>query len=255
MDLKEAAESKGARHYWEKARLHIVKRMLKKILPANRQSVGVLDLGCGDLYVASNLNSAFQVPVLAVDNAFTDSQIAQATEIYANSEIWVARTIEELPETGRPISHVLLLDVIEHVADDTALLTMLHNSPRLCAGAFVLITVPAFQSVFSAHDVYLGHYRRYTRKKLLSTVRKAGFEPGRSGYFFLSLLFARALKRLLCPEKKAQSELTQGTVSPLLSALLAGMLKIDYFVGVFFRNLGIYLPGLSTFVICRKPAS
>ncbi len=56
---------------------------------------------------------------------------------------------------------VALLDVVEHVEQDRALLADL--AARMDAGSSLVLTVPALQWAFSSWDTELGHYRRYSR--------------------------------------------------------------------------------------------
>jgi hypothetical protein len=62
--------------------------------------------------------------------------------------------------------------------------------------ALVLVTVPAFQALWSGHDVFLEHKRRYTMAGLHRTLGKAGLEAIRSRYFFSALLPAIGAMRL-----------------------------------------------------------
>ena len=62
--------------------------------------------------------------------------------------------------------------------------------------ALVLVTVPAFQALWSGHDVFLEHKRRYTMAGLHRTLGKAGLEVTRSRYFFCALLPAIGAMRL-----------------------------------------------------------
>src|SRR4051812_25318096 len=57
-----------------------------------------------------------------------------------------------------------------------------------CRAARLLVTVPAFQFLWSGHDVFLEHKRRYTLASLHSTIESAGLEIIRSRYFFGVLL-------------------------------------------------------------------
>jgi hypothetical protein len=84
----------------------------------------------------------------------------------------------------------LALDVIEHVPDDVAFLRTLraHATVR----STLIVTVPAYQRLFSAHDRYLGHYRRYSRRQLASSLEQSGWTPVHLGGFFLTLLPPRA---------------------------------------------------------------
>ena len=80
---------------------------------------------------------------------------------------------------------ILMMDVLEHVPDDTALLKQYTDS--MSKGGKVLITVPAFQFLWSGHDVFLEHYRRYTISMIEDLVKNAGLKPVKSRYFFGSL--------------------------------------------------------------------
>jgi hypothetical protein len=59
---------------------------------------------------------------------------------------------------------VLLNDVLEHVPDDFRLFSELLAI--LPPGAFLVITVPAEEALWSPHDVGLSHYRRYEVARL-----------------------------------------------------------------------------------------
>ena len=60
---------------------------------------------------------------------------------------------------------VVLLDVLEHQADDRAFLRELFAKSR--PGALLVLTVPALQALWSPWDVALGHIKRYDKKALL----------------------------------------------------------------------------------------
>ena len=87
---------------------------------------------------------------------------------------------------------ILLLDVLEHVEDDGALLEVslkaLINSGRL------LITVPAHPFLFSEHDVFLKHYRRYTSRVLLQLAQRNGLAIEEHFSFYTSLFIARIVQ-------------------------------------------------------------
>jgi hypothetical protein len=88
-----------------------------------------------------------------------------------------------------------MMDVLEHVADDTALLR--EYTQTMPAAGRIVITVPAFQFLWSGHDVFLEHHRRYTLTEVEALVRRAGLKPIKSCYFFASLFPAVALLRIL----------------------------------------------------------
>jgi SAM-dependent methyltransferase len=91
-----------------------------------------------------------------------------------------------------PFELITMLDVVEHVADDLELLRA--AVPLLAPRGRLLITVPAFPSLWSAHDEMLHHQRRYTRSTLRRVVAEAGFAIDHLS-FFNTLLFPVALAR------------------------------------------------------------
>ena len=91
---------------------------------------------------------------------------------------------------------VAMLDVLEHIEDDTAFLA--HLAQRMQPGATLVVTVPALQWAFTSWDTELGHYRRYSRRQLRSALTTAGLDVQRSQYIFpelLPLLVVRKFKR------------------------------------------------------------
>ena len=81
------------------------------------------------------------------------------------------------------------------VEDDVALLR--QYTDKMPASGHILITVPAFQTLWSGHDLFLEHYRRYNKKQLEETIRAAGLKVVHTNYFFATLLPLVALSRLV----------------------------------------------------------
>ena len=77
---------------------------------------------------------------------------------------------------------VLMMDVLEHVPDDTALLR--SYAARVQPGTRFLITVPAHKWMWSGHDVFLEHYRRYTLREVEALISRAGLTRVATSYYF-----------------------------------------------------------------------
>jgi SAM-dependent methyltransferase len=71
-----------------------------------------------------------------------------------------------------PFDAVYSINVLEHIPDDHGLLRDLCE--RLVPGGRLLLYTPAFDVLFSANDVRVGHVRRYRRSTLSAAVRNAG---------------------------------------------------------------------------------
>ena len=77
---------------------------------------------------------------------------------------------------------VLMMDVLEHVDDDRGLLR--HYAAKVPSGAHFLVTVPAFRFLWSGHDVFLEHKRRYRLGEIEAAMRDAGLQVVRGAYYF-----------------------------------------------------------------------
>jgi hypothetical protein len=120
-------------------------------------------------------------------------------------------------------SYILLMDVLEHLDDD---LGMLREIRERCHGANrYFITVPAFQGVWSYHDVQLGHKRRYTRTTLRGLLDGAGFRIERI-YYIYGLLFPLVWAyRRLRPHAAPRSD--KGPVHPFANRLLRDVITAE----------------------------
>lgn len=264
MDLREAALTDfvvSTRHPWERARIEVVRSLLREQAPRLfRERATVLDVGCGDTFLVENL--AAEMPAttfLAVDPMFTQDVLDAYAHRHAEraTRIHVFRTLEEAAaSSSEPIDCVLLLDVIEHVEDDIGLLRTLCAHPGVHRDTLFLITVPAFQSLFSAHDVFLGHYRRYDSAMLADHARRGGLAAVTCGYFFGGLLLPRLF--ILMFEKATGRSSAKGIGdwrgSALLGSLMKHALLADFRITHTLRRLGISVPGLSTYALCRTSA-
>src|SRR5208337_1627345 len=186
MDVKErnSNDPNFKRHPWEIIRLEFVLNILKRIYKNRKLPVNILDVGGGDLYVATGISGFFpDCKVVSVDTAYENC--------FDLPKIRTVNSIEKIPcET---YSLVLLLDVLEHVEDDKGFLKHIikhYASPD----TFILITVPLHPFLFSEHDVNLGHKRRYTCGELIQQLQGAGLEIIDSGNLFSSLFFFRTMQ-------------------------------------------------------------
>jgi SAM-dependent methyltransferase len=89
---------------------------------------------------------------------------------------------------------VLLMDVLEHVDNDVGLLK--EYVGKVPPGSRFLITVPAFQFLWSGHDDFLEHKRRYTLRQLEAAVRNAGLRVRCGAYYFGAVFPVAAALRL-----------------------------------------------------------
>ena len=117
-----------------------------------------------------------------------------------------------------------MMDVLEHVDDDVALLKQYSRS--LPKHGRVLITVPAFQFLWSGHDEFLNHRRRYTRSMLKAIVNDAGLDVIRCRYYYGFLFPVVALMRLYESRKLKHGKTTPKSVLRKHSKLMNNTLTV-----------------------------
>ena len=142
---------------------------------------------------------------------------------------------------------VLLIDVLEHVDDDIALLA--EYVAKVPSGSRFLISVPAFMFLWSGHDVFLEHKRRYTLLQIEAVARAAGLNVTRGCYYFGLVLPIAALLRLVQRfgrQRPPGSQLARH--HPLVNALLTFLCDLEL-RWMTHNRLG----GLSAFCLAEKP--
>jgi uncharacterized UPF0146 family protein len=257
MDLVETKRHELlVRHPWERARLTLADELIRRHVTL-RPADAVIDIGCGDTFVSEQLARRYpDVQFYAVDSAFTDELIEELRALLTVPNVSLFRTLDAVT-IARPAALVLLMDVIEHVPDDVAFLGDICRRPLVGDGTWFLMTVPSFQSLFSSHDRFLGHYRRYTVRSFRQLFRQMKLQSAEEGYFFATLLPIRLLQLLKervfgSPDTFAGLSGWQGSEST--SRLVASALTLDGRITISLARAGVRIPGLSNFALCRKSA-
>src|SRR5689334_3745073 len=134
----------------------------------------VLDIGAGSgIFSKRLLEAGVCRRAVCVDPAYEGDR----TEMHCGRQLAFLRHVECVTQ-----DLILMMDVIEHVDDDVGFIRAYTD--RMPRGGVLLVTVPAFRFLWSGHDVFLEHKRRYTMAGLHRTIRKAGLDVIRSQYFF-----------------------------------------------------------------------
>jgi 2-polyprenyl-3-methyl-5-hydroxy-6-metoxy-1,4-benzoquinol methylase len=259
MDLVELAKQNiTSRHPWETVRIKIVgkkiEQLLKKLGKLN-QPITILDVGSGDAYVIDQLANRFKnANFVAVDTYYNEDIINTLKGGFINKDrIELFSTWESFAERNIPIDLVLLLDVIEHVPDD---IEFMQDINKFVKNEFhFIITVPAFQSLFTQHDYFLKHYRRYNNALLKKNVRAAQWTPLDTGYFYMIALIMRSLgklKEMVSKNKVSDKGISEWNKSNEFTHFVEGVLWFDYNISTMFRTIGIKLPGLSNYTVGKR---
>lgn len=260
MDLAEAKVrgfTAGSRHPWERARLALAAQLIARYVPLRPGDV-VLDVGCGDTFVVESLAKQYpHVSFFAVDSAFTPDLMAMFEQRLTVPNVSLFASLDAVPSTSAA-ALVLLMDVLEHVEDDHAMLRNVTARPCVTGDTRWLITVPAYAGLFCSHDRFLGHYRRYSTRTFQALMTESGLAPIVSGHLFSSLVPVRLLQtlgeRLSRPPDQSPTGLATWRGGEWLARCLASVLEWDGRMGLTLLRLGISIPGLSNFAICRTSA-
>ena len=234
MDLKEE-DILGAdigRHWYYRSKAAALRRAVGGLAPRH-----LLDVGAGSGFFSRHL----------LERTAAESALCVDIGYPADRDDDVAgKPVRYRRDTGTTdCDLVLMMDVLEHVDDDRWLVR--HYADKVPSGAYFLVTVPAFAFLWSGHDVFLEHKRRYRLPEIETVMRDAGLEIARGCYYF-GFVFPLAAAVRLADRNTTEprsSLTTQGALTNrVLTALCAAELPL------FPSNR---LAGLSCFVLARKP--
>jgi SAM-dependent methyltransferase len=229
-------------HWWYRGRRRVIRAELDRLgLPP---TAAILDAGCGSGRTLEEL-----VDYGAVKAIELDPQAAAAARARGCGEVREGR-LEQLPWPDASFDLVTCLDVIEHTPDDRLTLRELRRVTR--PGGALLVTVPAYQVLWSAHDEANHHFRRYSRRSLRAAATEGGWRVERLTSFN-SLLFAPAAAVRLATRRRASAD--ERSDLDLGPAWLNRVLELPLAAEAALIGRGRTLPaGLSLLAILRNPA-
>ena len=226
-------------HWWFLGRRHVLAKLLASLgLPAKAR---ILEAGCG---VGGNIEMLAGLG--RVDAFEPDGPSRQ----YVGDRLGLTPAEGFLPDQVpyKPASFdaVCAFDVVEHVEDDRGSVAALADLVK--PGGYLVVTVPAYAWMWSAHDEVHHHKRRYTKPQILRIVQEAGLEPVKASYFN-SILFplaaavrmAKKLARIDSADDKLPAAPLNALFRKIFSAEADWLTRHD-------------LPfGLSVIIIGRRP--
>jgi len=231
-------------HWWYRGRRRIIRAELDKLpLPAHAR---VLDAGCGSGRTLEEL-----APYGEVSGIELSPDAAAVARSRGQFDVRLGR-LEELPWDDGIFDLITCLDVIEHTPDERVALSELR---RVCKpGGWLLVTVPAYQALWSEHDEANHHYRRYVRRTLRSAAQDAGWQVARMTSFNTLLLGPAAIVRL---SQRRRMRHANGDYKPDLElgpVWLNGVLERPLRIEARWLAGGASLPaGLSLLGVMRNP--
>jgi hypothetical protein len=247
VDLVERDADSSERHPWEVSRFRFFLSLMERLEPGG--TARILDVGSGDAWFARQLRAhlpeSSSITCWDINYSLTDvAELGRSS----NGLTLTAQAPEGL------FGGILMLDVIEHVDDDLDFLrNVIHRS--LADDGWLLISVPAYQSLFTSHDRWLKHYRRYSPHECRSLLRSVGLEVRSEGGLFHSLLPIRGVESVgekigILPEKKVGVGAWKGgrLATRALASAFGAEGRLSLWLGT---KTKLVIPGLSYWAFCK----
>jgi SAM-dependent methyltransferase len=181
-------------HWWFVARRRIIHRLIAEVLPPERGGT-ILDIGCG---AGANLGElAGDYTCVGVDTSPTAIELAG--QRFPRAAFVLGNAPESVAGVVASADLIVMMDVIEHVADDFLFFSKIVAGAK--PGALVLVTVPADMGLWSPHDETVLHYRRYDGPRLEAVWAGLPLKPRLVSHFntrlypLVKLMRSRSRKR------------------------------------------------------------
>jgi len=166
-------------HWWFVARRHLITSLLESYYPRNG-CLQILDIGCGTGAMLDELQ-----PFGDVVGADFSPEALQFCMTRGVDSPLARADVRRLPFADSSFDVVTAMDIIEHIDDDKAASSEIYRV--LKPGGRLLVTVPAFASLWSEHDEALHHYRRYTKPHLKDLFQRVGLTVDKISYTVTAL--------------------------------------------------------------------
>lgn len=139
-------------HWWFKARRNIIQEILKNSI--KKKKYEILDFGAGS---GTNINmlANFGFVYLYEKDKKTQKYLIKK---FKNKKKF--KIINKNYLNKKKFDIIVAADVLEHIKNDKKIIKQFHK--RLKNSGFLVLTVPAFNFLYSKKDITLKHYRRYS---------------------------------------------------------------------------------------------
>lgn len=149
----------------------------------------------------------------------------------------------DIPFAGGKFDLICLFDVLEHIDRDVE--TLIAIKGLLAKGGRVLLTVPAYRWLWSAHDVFHHHKRRYCAGELRQKTTASGLRPVKISYFntilFPLAVIVRLKEKLFGSASSSGSGIPPATINQFLTTIFGGE---RFLLGKFNLPFGLSLLGV-----------
>ncbi len=206
-------------HWWWRVREDILLRKIRRTLAASGDT-RILDVGCGAALFFGALQQFGHVEGIESDRSAVEQSGRWRSQI-------VVGELDESYQPPAPFDLILILDVLEHTRSPDRLLR--RAAGILTPNGRILVTVPAFNWLWTAHDDLNHHVTRYTAHEIRAAIQRAGLLTLETGYMFQSLIVPKLLVRAR-ETWLAGSARVPGIPPPFLNNAVRAWFRAEYSV-------------------------
>ena len=235
-------------YWWYRGLRELIKRLLERYLPAGSSQPMILDVGCGtgaNLKLMQSYGNAIGVDISEEAIGFCRARGIPESRMLRASAI-------DLPFPDRQFDLATSFEVLCNLKDDAAAFREIARV--LKPGASFVVGLPAYQWLWSMHDVAVGHERRYDARQVREKLSSAGFQVERVTYANAMLLPLIAAVRLVGQrgKQKVHSDLVPlpRMVNSFLTALFMAEMRTVSRVNLPF---GVTLIAVARKVVRERP--
>lgn len=225
-------------NWWYKSRRELVLKLLEK---NTKQKNKIIDFGCGTGKILETLHEKGYF-CYGTDDSETAINFCKKRGVNAT----LLNSRADKKSMASDFDTALLLDVLEHVKNEKEVLNQIKK--RVKKNGLFIVTVPAFNWLFSTEDIVYQHYRRYTKKETVMLLKSNGFLIEHAFYWGGFLFPLTATVKILLKLKKKPKESQLELLPEFFNSLALAVMRIENW----FHARNIHLPfGTSVLVIAR----
>jgi 2-polyprenyl-3-methyl-5-hydroxy-6-metoxy-1,4-benzoquinol methylase len=201
-------------HWWFTARQKIVSDVIEHSITLS-SGAKVLDVGCGTGAILAMFQKKFEA--YGTDTSELAIEFCRQRGL-ANS---FCCALDTFPHPELRFDLITLLDVIEHIDNDIGVLRQAFGFTK--PDGHVLVTVPAYQFLWSRHDDLNHHKRRYSKSQLKKALEATGFTVEKLSYYnsllFPTALVSRLAERFIKPKTDTTLDLPPRFINSRLESI------------------------------------
>jgi SAM-dependent methyltransferase len=228
-------------HWWFLARRNIIFNLIKK----NSENSKIIEIGCsgGPLLIFLQKKGFYNITGIDISK--------KAIEICKKRGLQNVRIADgiDLDFENDSFDIIIASDVLEHINDEGKAIIEWHRI--LKRDGILIIFVPAFQFLWSGHDIIHHHFRRYSKSQLTTILNRNNFQIKRISYWnfllFFPISFIRIIQKLIYKNSKPSAQLYRANF--FVNNILLNIIKLENQILAKDINFPV---GISIFCIAKK---